>query len=136
MVSLNDMAIRPPRVLADGEIIDLGGKRVRYVDTPHVPHGWDAGVLFEETNRTWLCGDLFSHIRMVYRKAKPQGTLLKEFKEHVVPARQPRSFVDEVLLPMAQAFAELRDAAVHPVSRSTSASRAETWPTTLNFSRA
>lgn len=55
-------------------------------------------------------GDLFSHIRMVYRKAKPQGTLLKEFKEHVVPAKQPRSFVDEVLLPMAQAFSELRDA--------------------------
>lgn len=55
-------------------------------------------------------GDLFSHIRMVYRKAKPQGTLLKEFKEHVVSAKQPRVFVDEVLLPMAQAFAELRDA--------------------------
>lgn len=55
-------------------------------------------------------GDLFSHIRMVYRKAKPQGTLLKEFKEHVVPAKQPQSFVDEVLLPMAQAFSELRDA--------------------------
>lgn len=55
-------------------------------------------------------GDLFSHIRMVYRKAKPQGTLLKEFKDHVVPARQPRSFVDDVLLPMAQAFCELRDA--------------------------
>jgi hypothetical protein len=47
---------------------------------------------------------------MVYRKAKPQGTLLKEFKEHVVPARQPRSFVDEILLPMALAFSELRDA--------------------------
>lgn len=55
-------------------------------------------------------GDLFSHIRMVYRKAKPQGTLLKEFKEHVVPARQACSFVDDVLLPMAQAFSELRDA--------------------------
>lgn len=55
-------------------------------------------------------GDLFSHIRMVYRKAKPQGTLLKEFKEHVVPARQPRSFMDEVLLPMAKAFRELRGA--------------------------
>ncbi|SIQ37695.1 DUF4357 domain-containing protein [Pseudacidovorax sp. RU35E] len=55
-------------------------------------------------------GDLFSHIRMVYRKAKPKGTLLKEFKEHVTPLEQPRSFVDEVLLPMAQAFAELRDA--------------------------
>jgi hypothetical protein len=52
-------------------------------------------------------GELFSHIRMVYRKAKPQGTLLKEFKEHVVPAKQPQQFVDEVLLPMAQAFSEL-----------------------------
>ena len=55
-------------------------------------------------------GELFSHIRMVYRKAKPQGTLLKEFKEHVVPAQQPQSFVDDILLPMAQAFSELRDA--------------------------
>lgn len=55
-------------------------------------------------------GDLFSHIRMVYRKAKPQGTLLREFKEHVVPAKQPQSFVDEVLLPMAQAFSELHGA--------------------------
>lgn len=54
-------------------------------------------------------GELFSHIRMVYRKAKPQGTLLKEFKEHVVPAHQPQTFVDNILLPMAQAFAELRD---------------------------
>ena len=55
-------------------------------------------------------GDLFSHIRMVYRKAKPKGTLLKEFKEHVVPAAQPQSFVDEVLLPMARALSELSDA--------------------------
>lgn len=55
-------------------------------------------------------GDLFSHIRMVYRKAKPQGTLLKEFKEHVEPAKQQQSFIDEVLLPMAQAFCELREA--------------------------
>ncbi len=61
MVSLNDMASRPPRVLSNGEVIDLGGKRVRYIDTPHVPHGWDAGVLFEETSRTLLCGDLFTH---------------------------------------------------------------------------
>ena len=55
-------------------------------------------------------GDLFSHIRMVYRKAKPQGTLLKEFKEHVTPFQHPRAFLDEVLLPMAQAFGELRNA--------------------------
>ena len=52
MVSLNDMADRAPRVLQDGETIDLGnGKRVRYLDTPHIPHGWEAGVLYEETHR-------------------------------------------------------------------------------------
>lgn len=55
-------------------------------------------------------GDLFSHVRMVYRKAKPKSTLLREFKEHVEPARQPQVFVDEILLPMARAFVELRDA--------------------------
>lgn len=55
-------------------------------------------------------GELFSHIRMVYRKAKPQGTLLKEFKEHVTPFQKPRVFLDDVLLPMAQAFSELRNA--------------------------
>jgi flavorubredoxin len=61
MVSLNDMADRPPRALQDSEMIDLGGKRVRHIDTPHVPHGWEARVLFEETTRTLLCGDLFTH---------------------------------------------------------------------------
>jgi len=61
MVSLNDLADRPPRALQDGEVIDLGGKRVRHLDTPHVPHGWEARILFEETTRTLLCGDLFTH---------------------------------------------------------------------------
>lgn len=61
-VSLNDFADRAPRVLADGETIDLGGKRVRFIDTPHTPHGWDAGVLYEETTGTLLCGDLFTQL--------------------------------------------------------------------------
>ena len=43
-------------------MLDLGGKRVRYIDTPHVPHGWEAGVLYEETTGTLLCGDLFTHL--------------------------------------------------------------------------
>jgi flavorubredoxin len=56
-VSLNDMADRTPRPLADGEAIDLGGgKRVRYLDTQHIPHGWEAGVLYEESTGTLLCG--------------------------------------------------------------------------------
>jgi flavorubredoxin len=62
LVSLNDMADRAPRVLADGETIDLGGKRVRYIDTPHTPHGWDAGVMFEDTTGTLLSGDLFTQL--------------------------------------------------------------------------
>jgi flavorubredoxin len=62
LVSLNDLADRQPRVLENGTVLDLGGKRVRYIDTPHVPHGWEAGVLYEETTRTLLCGDLFTHV--------------------------------------------------------------------------
>jgi flavorubredoxin len=61
MVSLNDLCDRPPRPLADGEVIDLGGKRVRHIDTPHVPHNWEARVLYEETTGTLFCGDLFTH---------------------------------------------------------------------------
>jgi flavorubredoxin len=61
MVSLNDLADRPPRALQDGEVLDLGGRRVRHIDTAHVPHGWESRVLFEETTRTLLCGDLFTH---------------------------------------------------------------------------
>ncbi len=60
IVSVDDLADRPPRRLSDGEVIDLGGKRIRSIDTPHVPHGWDAHVLFEETTGTLLCGDLFT----------------------------------------------------------------------------
>ncbi len=63
LVSLNDMADRTPQVLQDGEVVDLGnGKRVRYLDTPHIPHGWDAGVLYEEISGTLLCGDLFTQL--------------------------------------------------------------------------
>ena len=62
MLSGNDQAVRPPRPLADGETVDLGPRRVRWIDTPHVPHDWDAGLLFEETTRTLLCGDLFTQI--------------------------------------------------------------------------
>jgi flavorubredoxin len=59
MVSVDDQASRPARPLQDGEVLDLGGKRVQHLYTPHVPHAWDAGVLFEETTGTLLCGDLF-----------------------------------------------------------------------------
>ena len=60
-VSLNDLADRPPRALADGEVLDLGGKRMRWLDTPHVPHGWEAGCFYEEAAGTLFCGDLLTH---------------------------------------------------------------------------
>jgi flavorubredoxin len=62
-VQLMDLADRPPRELANGQVLNLGrGKRVRYLDTPHTPHGWDAGVIYEESTSTLLCGDLFTQV--------------------------------------------------------------------------
>ncbi len=60
MVQVNDLADREPRPLGSDEVIDLGGKRIRNIDTPHIPHGWDAHVMFEETTGTLFCGDLFT----------------------------------------------------------------------------
>ena len=51
---------RPPRILRDSEELRLGRRSVRWVDAPHVPHGWESGYLFETTTRTLLCGDLFT----------------------------------------------------------------------------
>lgn len=58
---LKDTAVRAPRALGDGEVLDLGGKKVRRIDTPHLPHCWDAGLVYEETTGTLFCSDLFTH---------------------------------------------------------------------------
>ena len=60
MVSVNDLADREARSLADGETLSLGRMRVRWLDAPHLPHGWECGYLFEETAGTLFCGDLFT----------------------------------------------------------------------------
>jgi flavorubredoxin len=60
MVSIDDQADRAPRPLGPDEVIDLGGKRIRNLDTPHVPHGWDAHSIIEETTNTLFCGDLMT----------------------------------------------------------------------------
>lgn len=86
-------------IIGEIEKIDKS-KRDLYTET------WEA--LEEDLGRDAF-GELFSHIRMVYRKAKPQGTLLKEFRDHVGPA-EPVAFVDQVLKPMAQSFREIGDA--------------------------
>jgi len=60
MVSIGDLADRPPRALADGELLTLGKHSVRWFDTPHLPHAWECGFLMEELTSTLLCGDLFT----------------------------------------------------------------------------
>ncbi len=59
MVMLSDFADRPARVLADDEVVATGRHRLRFLSTPHVPHCWDAGLYFDESERTLLCSDLF-----------------------------------------------------------------------------
>jgi flavorubredoxin len=108
MVSIDDMADRPPRPLADGEVIDLGGKRVRHIDTPHVPHAWEARVLYEETTNTLLCGDLFTHL-----------------------GNGPALTTDDIVEPAMQAEALFRSSALSPDTTVVINRLAALAPTTL-----
>ncbi len=107
-VSLNDLADRPPRALADGEVLDLGGRRVRHLDTPHVPHAWEARVLFEEVTQTLFCGDLFTHIGDV-----------------------PPLTADDIVEPARRAEATFRATCLTPATGATIRSLAALRPRTL-----
>jgi flavorubredoxin len=108
MVSLNDLADRPPLPMADGDVLDLGSHRVRHIDTPHVPHGWEARVLYEETTGTLLCGDLFTHL-----------------------GNGPAVTTDDIVGPAELAEDVFRATALTPTTGSTIRSLAELGPTTL-----
>ena len=60
MVSVNDVAARPARALADGEVLAIGRHKLKWFDAPHVPHGWECGFMMETETRTLFCGDLFT----------------------------------------------------------------------------
>jgi flavorubredoxin len=62
MTNISDFSNRPPRGLKSGEVLNTGRHRFRFVPTPHLPHGWDAGVLFEESDRVLLCSDLMHQL--------------------------------------------------------------------------
>ena len=110
MVSLNDLADRPPRALQHGEVLDLGGKRVRHLDTPHVPHCWEARVLFEETTRTLLCGDLFTHF-----------------------GKDPALTSNDIVGPAKEAEAAFKASCLTPTTGSTIRSLAELEPAVLGI---
>ncbi len=61
-VNVNDFAIRPAHIVKNEDVLRTGKYRYRLVPTPHLPHGWDAGMLFEETQRTMFCSDLFHQV--------------------------------------------------------------------------
>ncbi|MBI1364772.1 MAG: MBL fold metallo-hydrolase [Alphaproteobacteria bacterium] len=60
MVSINDLADRAPRAMADGESISIGRRSIRWIDAPHMPHAWECGFIFDELTKTLFCGDLFT----------------------------------------------------------------------------
>jgi flavorubredoxin len=107
-ISLNDLCDRPPRALAEGEVIDIGGKRLRQISTPHVPHGWEAQVLFEEVTGTLLCGDLLTHV-----------------------GNPPALTGDDVVGPAVEAEGMFRATALTPSTGPTIRALADLEPTTL-----
>jgi flavorubredoxin len=90
LVSVNDFAARPARQMADGEVLETGVYRFRFVRTPHVPHCWEAGLMFEEANATLLCSDLFH-----------QGGDVEPLTESDVIERARRTLVEYQAGPLA-----------------------------------
>ena len=86
LVSVNDFAMRPARGMEDGESFETGKFKFRFVQTPHVPHCWEAGMLFEETNKTLLCSDLFTHSGDV--EAYTSKDIVGRFKEDLIAGEQ------------------------------------------------
>ena len=109
MVSVDDVADRPARALADGEVVSLGRHAVTWFDTPHVPHGWECGVLHESTTETLFCGDLFTQ-----------------------PGAGERALVDDDILGPSEAFRQAMDYYAHaPATQATIERLAGTKPRTL-----
>ena len=84
LVSINDFSVRPARVLTREDVLETGRRRFRFIPTPHVPHGWDAGVLLEESERTLFCSDLFH--QWGHREPATESDILERCKEALIQA--------------------------------------------------
>ena len=109
MVSVSDVVDRAPRALADGEQLSLGRHTVQWYDTPHVPHGWDCGLMMEVSTSTFLCGDLFTQ-----------------------PGRGEQALTDGDILGPSEAFRQPMDYFAHaPQTAATLQRLSQLKPTTL-----
>lgn len=109
MVSVSDVVDRVPRALADGEQLSLGRHTVQWYDTPHVPHGWDCGLMMEVATNTFLCGDLFTQ-----------------------PGRGEEALTESDILGPSEAFRQPMDYFAHaPQTAATLSRLAQLKPTTL-----
>ncbi len=86
MVSVNDISKRTARGMSDGETFSTGNRKFRFLQTPHVPHCWEAGLMFEETTKTLLCSDLFTHSGDV--EALTSSDIVGRFKEDLIIGEQ------------------------------------------------
>ncbi len=86
MVSVNDFSIRPAHAMQDGDKLKTGRNEFRFLHTPHVPHCWEAGMMFEETNKTLFCSDLFTHYGEV--EALTSFDIVGRFKNDLIAGEQ------------------------------------------------
>lgn len=86
LVSVNDFSKRPARGMMDGETLNTGRYSFRFLQTPHVPHCWEAGLMFEETSKTLLCSDLFTHSGDV--ESLTSSDIVGRFKEDLIIGEQ------------------------------------------------
>lgn len=93
MVSVNDFASRPARAMTDGEVLSTGKYRFRFLHTPHVPHCWEAGLMFEESEGRLLCSDLFTHQGNV--EARTTSDIVGRFRQGLISEQEG---------PLAQAY--------------------------------
>jgi flavorubredoxin len=92
LVFVNDGAIRPARGIGKDDLIDTGRNKLRFYPTPHLPHGWDAGMLFEETHRTLLCSDLFHQLGDV--EPSTQSNIIDRVRHAMQTSQQTPPFMD------------------------------------------
>jgi flavorubredoxin len=86
LVSVDDFSIRPARGMSPDDVLSTGKYRFRFHNSPHIPHGWDAGVLFEETRKTLFCSDLFHQFGN--REAVTESDLIERTREAMVRLEQ------------------------------------------------